>query len=235
MNLIPRGLKDAAFAYLPGIVTEHYKKMWLHAFPSSRIYMNIPIYGQNFDIKIGKHTSSASIIKVYGGLNDYKLMVEKKKMILHVGSYTAIGADLMLINRQGHTPEFVSISMASELFFRKCGGEIYTKNYRERYGDIIIGNDVWIGNEVMVRGGVTIGDGAIIGAKALVTKDVQPYEIVGGVPARHLRYRFDKKIRDSLLRIAWWNWDENKIADNVELFYKPSKFCAKFDSEYRKR
>ena len=140
MNLIPRGLKDAAFAYLPGIVTEHYKKMWLHAFPSSRIYMNIPIYGQNFDIKIGKHTSSASIIKVYGGLNDYKLMVEKKKMILHVGSYTAIGADLMLINRQGHTPEFVSISMASELFFRKCGGEIYTKNYRERYGDIIIAN-----------------------------------------------------------------------------------------------
>lgn len=78
-------------------------------------------------------------------------------------------------------------------------------------GDIIIGNDVWIGYEAVIMTGVTIGDGAIIGARAVVTRDVAPYSIVGGVPAREIRKRFAPEVVERLRELKWWNWPEEKI------------------------
>ena len=83
-------------------------------------------------------------------------------------------------------------------------------------GDIVIGNDVWIGYEAVILSGVTIGDGAIIGTRAVVTKDVPPYTIVGGVPAKPIRKRFDEKVIKELLKIKWWDWTKEKIARNIE-------------------
>lgn len=83
-------------------------------------------------------------------------------------------------------------------------------------GDIIIGNDVWIGYEAIILAGVTIGDGAIIGARAVVTKDVLPYTVVAGVPAKPIKKRFDDKIISKLLDIQWWNWSDEKIAKNIK-------------------
>lgn len=83
-------------------------------------------------------------------------------------------------------------------------------------GDTVIGNDVWIGYEATIMPGVKIGDGAIIGAKSVVTKDVKPYTIVGGNPAKVIRQRFSDEIIDVLLEIAWWNWDIEKITRNLE-------------------
>ncbi len=82
-------------------------------------------------------------------------------------------------------------------------------------GDIVIGNDVWIGYEAVIMPGVKIGDGAIIGTRAVVTKDVEPYTIVGGVPARVIRKRFDDKTIAKLMKIKWWNWYKEKIAKNI--------------------
>lgn len=82
----------------------------------------------------------------------------------------------------------------------------------------IVGNDVWIGNNVNIMDGVTIGDGAIIGTGALVTKDVEPYSIVGGVPAKVISYRFSKEEIIFLLKLKWWNFDENWIVKNSLLF-----------------
>ena len=82
-------------------------------------------------------------------------------------------------------------------------------------GDIIIGNDVWIGYEAVIMSGVKIGDGAIIGTRALVTKDVPPYAIVGGVPAKIIRKRFDEQTIEKLLKIKWWDWDKEKIKKHV--------------------
>lgn len=82
-------------------------------------------------------------------------------------------------------------------------------------GDIVVGSDVWIGYEAVVLSGVTIGDGAIIGARAIVTRDVPPYAIVGGVPARLIRKRFDDKTIETLLRLKWWNWPSEKIARHI--------------------
>lgn len=82
-------------------------------------------------------------------------------------------------------------------------------------GDIVIGSDVWIGYEAVVLSGVTIGDGAIIGTRAVVTKDVPPYTIVGGVPARPIRKRFDDRTIAVLLRLRWWDWPRERIARNI--------------------
>lgn len=78
-------------------------------------------------------------------------------------------------------------------------------------GDIIIGNDVWIGYEAVIMAGVHIGDGAIIGARAVVTKDVPPYTIVGGTPAKEIRKRFDEDVVKKLLRLQWWDWSIDEI------------------------
>ena len=78
-------------------------------------------------------------------------------------------------------------------------------------GDITIGNDVWIGYGAVILSGVTIGDGAIIGARAVVTRDVPPYTIVGGVPAKPIRKRFDDETVEKLLALKWWDWDYEKI------------------------
>ena len=82
-------------------------------------------------------------------------------------------------------------------------------------GDIIICNDVWIGYDAVIMAGVKIGDGAIIGARAVVTKDVEPYSIVGGIPAKEIRKRFDPDIIEKLQNLQWWNWPEKKIRDAI--------------------
>ena len=82
-------------------------------------------------------------------------------------------------------------------------------------GDIVIGNDVWIGYEAVIMQGVTIGDGAIIGTRAVVTKDVPPYSIIGGVPAKPIRKRFSDEVISQLLEIKWWDWSDDKIKENI--------------------
>lgn len=94
---------------------------------------------------------------------------------------------------------------------------------------IIVGNDVWIGANVVLLPGVYIGNGAIIAAGAVVTHDIEPYSIVGGVPAKKIRYRFEHDVIEKLQEIQWWNWDVEKIEDNIEMFYQPEIFLKSLD------
>jgi virginiamycin A acetyltransferase len=82
-------------------------------------------------------------------------------------------------------------------------------------GDIVIGNDVWIGYDAIIMAGVHIGDGAIIGTRAVVTKDVPPYTIVGGVPAKEIRRRFEAETISKLLKLQWWDWPVEKIRESI--------------------
>lgn len=98
------------------------------------------------------------------------------------------------------------------IFFAEWG--LDAKNIRDAWdnkGDIVVGSDVWIGYEAVILSGVHIGDGAIIGARAVVTKDVAPYTIVGGVPAKPIRRRFDDETIEKLESLCWWDWDAEKI------------------------
>ena len=84
-------------------------------------------------------------------------------------------------------------------------------------GDVIIGNDVWIAANVTIMSGVSIGDGAVIATNSHVVKDVEPYSIVGGNPAKFIKYRFPQEIRTRLLTLKWWDWSEDKIRENLHL------------------
>jgi acetyltransferase-like isoleucine patch superfamily enzyme len=94
----------------------------------------------------------------------------------------------------------------------------------------IIGHDVWIGMNSVVLRGVTVGHGAVIGAGAVVTHDVEPYSIVAGVPARHVKYRFPGPIREALLEIKWWDWDEDRLRDAIPSFYDVGEFVRRHDA-----
>ncbi len=129
-----------------------------------------------------------------------------------IGSFCSIGTNCH-IGMFEHPVD--NISTSSRLYLRML-------NDKEFYNDIPspvqIGNDVWIGSNATVLGGVTVGDGAVIAAGAVVTKDVPPYAIVGGIPAKVIRYRFEKETIKKLLEIKWWNWDDEIIIQNKELF-----------------
>lgn len=81
----------------------------------------------------------------------------------------------------------------------------------------MIGNDVWIGSEAMLMSGVVVGHGAVIASRAVVTKDVEPYSIIGSNPAKHIRYRFSEEERAMLLEMKWWNWEDEQVKGAMEL------------------
>ena len=102
------------------------------------------------------------------------------------------------------------------IFFAEWG--LDAKNIRDAWdnkGDIVVGSDVWIGYEAVILSGVTIGDGAIIGARAVVTRDISPYTIVAGIPAKPIRRRFDVETIAQLEELRWWDWEEEKIRQNI--------------------
>lgn len=135
---------------------------------------------------------------------------------LQIGKFCSIACGAkFLFNSANHTLSSLS-TYPFPLFFEEWGLE--KKNVTKAWdnkGDIVIGNDVWIGYEAVVLAGVTIGDGAIIGTHAVVTKDVPPYTIVGGVPAKPIKKRFPEETISALLEIQWWNWSEERIARNI--------------------
>ena len=107
-------------------------------------------------------------------------------------------------------------SVVPYIFFEEWGLDVsHITEAWDNKGDIVIGSDVWIGYEAVIFAGVTIGDGAIIGTRAVVTKDVPPYTIVGGVPAKPIRKRFSDETISALLTTRWWDWTEEKIACNL--------------------
>lgn len=104
------------------------------------------------------------------------------------------------------------------IFFEEWGLDVSDITDKwDNKGDIIVGNDVWIGYEAVILSGVTIGDGAIVGSRAVVTKDIPPYTIVGGVPAKPIRKRFDDVTIARLLELKWWDWSEERIKANLKI------------------
>ena len=144
----------------------------------------------------------------------YHYPVNKDRLTIGKFCSIACGAKF-LFNSANHKMASLS-TYTFPLFFEEWGLE--KENVAQAWdqkGDIIIGNDVWIGYEAVILSGVTIGDGAVIGCRAVVTKDVPPYTIVGGVPAKPIRKRFDEETIKELQKIKWWDWPEEKIAGKI--------------------
>jgi len=154
-----------------------------------------------------------------------------------IGRYTSIGPNVKNIVGQHPTTKFVSTHPVFYSDMKQIGFSYVEKSiFNEfRYADNekkfynIIGNDVWIGANVCILGGIKIGDGAVIAAGAVVTKDVPSYAIVGGVPAKIIRYRFTSEQIEWLLCFQWWNKEINWIKSNSRLFSDINKFREKLD------
>ncbi len=135
---------------------------------------------------------------------------------LIIGKFCMIASDVKFImNGANHLSESIS-AYPFAIFGNGWENAMEGKTYPNK-GDIVIGNDVWIGYNATIMSGVTIGDGAIIATNATVTKDVAPYTIVGGNPAKEIRKRFDEDTIKKLLDMQWWNWDIARITKNVQL------------------
>lgn len=135
---------------------------------------------------------------------------------LIIGKFCSIACGAKFIfTSANHTLKSLS-TYPFPLFFEEWGlDKADVADSWDNKGDIVVGNDVWIGYEAVIMSGVTIGDGAIIGTRAVVTKDIPPYTIVGGVPAKPIRKRFADDIVASLLEIKWWEWKAEKIKRNI--------------------
>ena len=131
---------------------------------------------------------------------------------LKIGKFCSIACGAKFLFTSGnHSMQSLS-TYTFPIFYEEWG--LDAKDIRSAWdnkGDITIGNDVWIGYEAVILSGVTIGDGAIVGARAVVTKDVPPYTIVAGVPARPIRKRFDEETIAKLQALRWWDWDEERL------------------------
>ena len=125
-----------------------------------------------------------------------------------IGRYSGLHPTVTIIVASEHDPRWVSILGAHVEDGQWVRGD---EEFAGR-GPVVIGNDVWVGYEALIMSGVTIGDGAIVAARALVRKPVQPFEIVGGNPAKTIGWRFDEPTREALLRIRWWDWSDEKVA-----------------------
>lgn len=131
---------------------------------------------------------------------------------VHMGSFVSIGVDVVMMDGGSHRTDWVTtFPLRAALGLPGA----YEDGHPRLKGDIVIGNDVWIGRGARVLSGVTIGDGAVVAAYSVVTKDVAPYSVVGGNPAREIRKRFSEAQIAELLAIAWWDWPMEKILSCV--------------------
>lgn len=135
---------------------------------------------------------------------------------LIIGKFCSIGsgACFIMAGNQGHNPNWVS---TFPFFYQDNELFINAKDAFCKAGDTKVGNDVWIGSEAMIMPGVNVGHGAIIGSRALVTKDVESYTVIGGNPAKVIKKRFSEKHIKLLLKMQWWNWEQKHMKKAVEL------------------
>lgn len=157
-------------------------------------------------VAIGRYTYGTPLCKVWGDSDR-----------IEIGSFCSIGEGVVILGGGEHRTDWVSTYPFAQVFDlapRRIEGHPATK------GPTVIGNDVWLAFGCTILSGVSIGSGAVVGAGAVVTKDVPPYAIVGGNPARVLRHRFNPETVAGLLEVRWWDWPIEAILENAELLSK---------------
>lgn len=158
--------------------------------------------------------------KIYESfIDDYSYVVSSSIIYAKIGKFCSIGEGC-IIGMANHTLDKLS---TSPIFTEKNNAlrkRWISNDIHMPYKVVEIGNDVWIGARVIIKGGIKVGDGSVIGAGAVVTKDIPPFAIVGGVPAKIIKYRFDESLIQAILSNPWWHWDEKKIKKSLLFFQK---------------
>jgi acetyltransferase-like isoleucine patch superfamily enzyme len=144
----------------------------------------------------------------------------------NMGAYCSV-ADGVIIGGAEHPMNWVSMSPVFQNVRHSGPVKRFAKFDLPDTKITTIGNDVWIGNRAIIKQGVSIGDGAVVGAGAVVTKNVEPYSIVVGSPAKHIKYRFNEKIREDLLKTAWWTLSDQELLEISKYIKNPEEFIEK--------
>lgn len=188
-----RGKKTASPALTPWQTEKSKSLEWLHA---NSLQKQFPQY------QIGRAS--------YGNPS---IEFPQNGGTLSIGNFCSLANGVKILLGGEHRPDWVTTYPFNLLF--KSAWEI--AGHPRTKGDVVIGHDVWIGMEAIIMSGVTIGNGAVIGARAVVVKDVPPYAIVAGNPARLVKFRFDEETIYRLQKIKWWNWTDEKIEEHLRL------------------
>jgi chloramphenicol O-acetyltransferase type B len=151
--------------------------------------------------------------------------------IFQIGAFCSIASGVKIFLGSEHRTDWVT----TYPFSVKWKKARHITGHPGSKGNVIIGNDVWIGREAFIMSGVTIGDGAVIGARSLVAKDVPPYAIFAGNPARFIRKRFDDATIDRLLELKWWDWEDTEIEQMLPLLLSTDLNAFLDAAEARKR
>ena len=202
------------------------------------------------NIKFGKHVILGGLNTKFEGFNvlgdnvmftgelGYGSYIGSNSILnAKIGRYCCIAQNVRTITGAHPTKKFVSIHPAFFSTRKQAGFSYVTEDkfqeiiYADGDNSVVIGNDVWIGDGVSVMQGIKIGDGAIIAAGAVVVNDVPPYAIVGGVPAKLIRYRFDDSTVAKLLEIKWWNKSNEWIRGHADCFVDINSFLESYDRE----
>lgn len=147
---------------------------------------------------------------------------------VEVGAFCSI-SDNVVVGGGNHPLDWVSTSPAFYKGRDSISKRLAKLEYDASDAHTIIGNDVWIGNGAYMKPGIRIGDGAVIGMGSVVTKDVEPYAIVAGNPAKVIRKRFDDATIQKLLDLKWWDWSDEKLAEYSDCFYDTNEFLSKLE------
>lgn len=170
-----------------------------------------------YGVKVGKYTTF------------YDDILQDASYVESIGSFCSIAKNVHFT--EGNHP-LNCITTSPILYndnFAFCSKDISLYDLEKRNGKSKIGNDVWIGRDVTILPSVNIGDGAVIGTGAVVNKDIPPYAIAVGVPAKVIKYRFSPNEIEILLRTKWWDWPDDMIKENLDSFYKPKLFLDRFE------
>jgi len=150
------------------------------------------------------------------GANTYGVPIVRqwdKKSQLRIGAYCSIAKNVQIFLGGNHRTDWITTYPFPEFYPEKN----HILDYSVGRGDVVIGSDVWICQDSTILSGIHIGHGAVIANGSVVTKDVEPYSIVAGVPARHVRWRFDEHLRSALLTSAWWEWPTDEVHRLIDL------------------
>lgn len=195
-------------------------KISLASYCDSRCVFGKRNYVGRFCVMHNVHMEDYSYIANNSSANDCK-----------IGKFCSIASDVKIgvpkhpINMVSTSPVFYSKSNRMGVKWEK------TQIFSNESPYTVVGNDVWIGSNVIIMSGLKIGDGAVIGAGAVVTKDVEPYTVVAGIPAAPIRKRFSEDVIKDILQMNWWEWNEEKLKENIDYFTDPAILINRNNNE----